>query len=139
MLANLLPMVADETHDGVVCKAKVVQLAEHITNKTSFANMNSHPWINFCEDNRGVWIGKYVREELLGKTFTWKLTDAREFGKNVVRLSYFPDDPFIGSDPEYLHPELAHPLYDGIIVFDNPDCSIEEGIEFAKTVRNDIE
>lgn len=107
------------------------------TNLVSFENLTGLPIVQYCSDHRGVNLFPFHSK--FGKEFEWRIVDASHLWPNAIWIRYenykdgvTPDSQelfFLGPDGETFRP---------IAAASNPECSIEEGLEYVETIRDEF-
>ncbi len=103
-----------------------------------YMNIQGIPSLFVCADGTGIVVARYGSKELYGRSFTWRLEDARDVAKNAVFVITEMDLYASGSiiDQNYfLDVESQLDPYYGFIAVASPDCSIDQGMEYLETVE----
>ena len=103
-----------------------------------FNNIQGIPSLFICADGTGILVDRQGSKELYGRSFTWRLEDARHIAKNAVFA--ITEIDFYGTGSSYdqnyfLDVESQLDPYYGFIGVADSDCSIEQGMEYLETVE----
>ena len=106
---------------------------DHITDTTTFLNLNGTPWALFCAGGKGINVSRYDWKFRYGNPFDWRIEDARQVAKNAIwiYLTYEHND----REQFLVDVELALDPYISFLPVKNPGCSREEGLAYLETVE----
>ena len=102
-----------------------------------FNNIQGTPSLFVCADGTGINVGRYGSIYDYGTPFTWRLEDARDVAKNAVFFIMALDrygGRSLSEQGFLLDVESQLDPYYGFIGVANPDCSIEQGMEYLSSI-----
>lgn len=115
----------------------VSRFEDWFTNLVSFENLSGIPIVQYCADRRGVILSPYNPN--FGRVFEWRITDSSHSWPNMITIEYdFRSGGFetLGGELFFLGPDGNN--FRPIAAASNPECSVEEGIEYAESIRADF-
>jgi hypothetical protein len=115
---------------------EVVRLAEDfLGDSISFFNMAGVPDSFWCSDGTGVGVNPWDDPTgTVGHPFTWKIRAGTEVAPNGFWiLSKHPDFPERGERLQFLDLSFRDDPIRTIVSVDNPDCSVEQALEYYES------
>lgn len=115
----------------------VASYDQRFMNITTFSNLNAEPFLFFCDNHRGVVLGKNSAK--FGEVFTWRIKDGSDIAPNGVWIIYEYDNTNWGAEHEFLFQEAEYNPLRAVVAAEIEDCSIERGLEYVDAVAPSIE
>jgi hypothetical protein len=105
-------------------------------NTMSFDNLSGLPFLMMCEDHQAIDVNPY--NQTFGEVFSWHLEDGREINTNGVWMAKKSDNRnYAQIAPEYRDLRHIDDPYRQVIILDLPDCSIENGLAYVESIREE--